>query len=1184
MDQELLEFGSINEMANELTADDVAKLCFQLNVPVGVCDKDSDGVNFIFALRKWKEFTPYLFYQALTSMNRPDLIAIAMNITWLCVSEPTEITEQFKEPLSMKTLLSLLRTEISKKEWKVLAIGLMDKLQGRDDFESIITVCLEKQLITSNLIKLRKLLTVINRLDIAEKIIQYQSLFAGMSEEEFISKMKRELSAQAKEVAQWESKLKLFLSMKSSTVTQILGDDEVVNLESVFVDLTIVKQKPRPMKLEDETTYNEIAYLRKIAKKEMKITPVDFTEELKTCKAENPEIWNLIGNPGCGKTFLAKRTALRFSQYELTQISYSIAIPCRNTDWHNMESTRLEEDRTINAEFVQEWLCIGLPVASEWPKDLSKHLTKSDGEGLLLIIDGLDEFTKKVPFEKTLLYLLLTRQSLHRSNIILTTRPGAWTDISSKHELKVDRYYQVLGFSPENRDLYFEKQIVSEYRLNECKRLLERYDEMRQLALIPVNASLFAALLRDESVSIHTLTQLYDELTCYLIRRQLCRMGLEELAGVTNIQLFHPCVKDCLHSIGQIALGGVYKRELTSTDKVALTIDHVETESHCLGLAHEFHKREAVGVVTKVWGFAHLTMQEFTSAILLRSTSWTEQCMSIRFVADSDDNFSLFRMVVRFLCGLITEKSAAILTVLYRKLIPQTIQELPMYYQLEYEDISFTQLKEYTGWYEFTKKYFQLTPILFETNSKSITNCFNQFLQNSICIYLDNAVLPVSPNEWVCFLQSLQLVKHIQLIYIDTNSVNLTQFMSLLEIIANSPLCYLALRFSHKDSTNVLAYTDLFKETKLRIETRICIELFDCTLTDATAVNILSTDVNILSRELNILSTDLNILSTGLKILSTNVNILSTDLEMLSTDLEMLSTDLEILSTYVNILSTDVNRNIAGIKLDYSEYSNQFIQLIANQISFLQYLYLHKHDSEDETIHNTILPALSNATQLRGIYLYGIPTEYHQQVIHTLSILSELQEISIRTYSLLPHIMHLSRISYLEIRDFGREERDLSDCLIQLIHRNQHTIRVLKLDRLQHIGFKSWNGFLNALQLCVNLVHIYLMSIPQLDDVTLWSSTLCNLNSLVFLAFIRVELFDPGLISMCEGLIAHPTIKHLEVYNCKQTSESCEALTNLIHTVSYLETLRVNNLSEPDTEPIKILKLTAWEYSIKTNF
>ena len=664
---------------------------------------------------------------------------------------------------------------------------------------------------------------------------------------------------------------------------------------------------------------------------------------------------------------------------------------------------------------------------------------------------------------------------------------------------------------------------------------------MRQLALIPVNASLFAALLRDESVSIHTLTQLYDELTCYLIRRQLCRIGLEELAEVTNIKLFHPCVKDCLHSIGLIALGGVYKRELTSTDKVTLTIDHVETESHCLGLAHEFYKREAVGIVTKVWGFAHLTMQEFTSAVFLRSTSWTDQCMSIRFVADSDEHFSIFRMVVRFLCGLITERSAAILTILYRKLMPQTIQNLPMYYQLEYEEAG-DLLKRYSGWYEFTKKYFQLTPILFETNSKSITNCFNQFLQNSICIYLNSTVLPVSPNEWVCFLQSLQLVKHIQVIRIDTNSVNLTQFKSLLEIIANSPLSYLALRFYKKDSTEVLAYTDLFKETKLRIETRITIELYRCTLTDAT---------------------DVNILSTGVNTLSTGVN---------------------TLSTAVNILSTGVNRNIAGMRLYESEYSNQFLQSIANQISALQYLYLDTDYSEDETIHNTILPALSNATQLKGIYLYYIPTEYHQQIIHTLSILSELQEISFHTYSLLPHIMHLSRISYLEIRDTERKDTDLSDCLIQLIHRNQHTIRGLMLCCLEYIGFKSWNGFLNALHFCVNLVDIELLVIPRLDDVTLWSSTLCNLNSLVALRFFCAELFDTGLISVCEGLIAHPTIKHLLVYKCEQTSESCEALTNLIHTVSYLKRLEVTDLSEPDTEPIKILKQTAEEYSIVTEF
>ena len=938
----------LTEFSEQLTTDDIGKFKVQLNLPTALFQV-TGGVQFVFALKKWGNHNPYAFYQALLGI-RPDLVQIAMQIPWLCNANENEY-EDSSEQLSIKTLITLLKTELTVDNLTLIYVSISTEIEESIDFETTLHKLLEKGYIQTDLKALSILLLQIKRDDIVRKLELYQSVLYNLNENEFQFKFKNVLRTMVKEITNWILSLKLFMEGQNKLVKQMLGRDKAVSLSHIYIELTIVKEEPREINYEDETTYNEIAYLRKIARSKGKQS-VDFTKELVTYKSVKPEIWCLIGNPGCGKTFLAKRTALRFSQNELTNISYSIAIPCRNTNWHNMESTRMEEDRTITAEFVQEWLCIGLPVASEWPKELSKHLTKSDGERLLLIIDGLDEFTKKIPFEKTLLYLLLTRQSLHRSNIILTTRPGAWTDISSKHELKVDRFYQVLGFSPENRDLYFEKQIVSEYRLNECKRLLERYDEMSQLALIPVNASLFAALLKDESVSIHTLTQLYDELTCYLIRRQLCRMGLEELSEVTNIQLFHPCVKECLHSIGLIALGGVYRRELTSTDKVSLTIDHVETENHCLGLAHEFHKRESVGVVTKVWGFAHLTMQEFTSAVFLRSTSWTDQCMSIRFVADSDEHFSIFRMVVRFLCGLITERSAAILTVLYRKLIPQTIQELPMYYQLEYED--FSLLKEYTGWYEFTKKYFQLTPILFETNSKSITNCFNQFLQNSICIYLDNTVLPVSPNEWVCFLQSLQLVKHIQVIHIDTYSVNLTQFKSLLEIIANSPLSYLALKFHSKDSTEVLTYTDLFKEIKLRIETRISIELYRCTLTDATAVNILSTGVN--------------------------------------------------------ILSTDVNRNIAGMSLFNSEYSNQFIQSIANQISALQYLYLHKDYSQDETIHNIILPALSNATQLRGIYLYEIPTEYYQQLIHTLSMLSELQEISFPTYSLLPHIMHLSRI------------------------------------------------------------------------------------------------------------------------------------------------------------------------------
>ena len=1112
---DLTELSSLTELSEEITMNDIDKIKLELVLPSALFEV-TKGIDFLLAMKRWQGLNPFLFHQVLQHI-RPDLLIIANKIPWLC-NASASTDESTDNQLSIRSLIELLKAELTLEKQKLIIISISREVEENINIELTLNKLVEKGIIHKDLEKLTRLMQAIKRNDLVNKLKTFRSVFIQMEDEQFIFEFKKALKSLVKEIAVWMLSLKKYLSIKYSKVTQMLGDDETVNLVYTYVNLTIIKQKPRPINIEDETTFNEIAFLRKIARKEIEIFPVDFTDELMSCTAETPEIWYLIGNPGCGKTFLSKRIALRFSQYELTHISYSIAIPCRNTDWHNMESIRVEDERTITAEFVQEWLCIGLPVASEWPKDLAKHLTKSDGEGLLLIIDGLDEFIKKVPFEKTLLYLLLTRQTLHRSNIILTTRPGAWTDISSRYELKVDRYYQVLGFSPENRDLYFRKQIVSEYRLNECKRLLKRYDEMNQLALIPVNASLFAALLKDESVSIHTLTQLYDELTCYLIRRQLCRMGLEELAEVKNIKFFHFCVQDCLHSIGKIALGGVGRRELTSTEKVPLIIDYIEIESHCLGLAHEYYKKEAVGIITKVWGFAHLTMQEFTSAIFLRSTSWIDQCMSIRFIADSDENFYLFRMVVRFICGLLSERSTAVLTILYRKLTPQVIQDLPMYYLLEYD----YSLKVHTGWYEYTKIFFQLSPNLFEANSKSIINCFNQFLQNSFSIYLNEKVLPVSPNEWACFLQSLQLVDHIQLIYIDTNYVNLTQFKSLLKSIGNSPISYIALNFYGKYSTKVLSYTYLFREIKIGIETKISIQLLNCTHTGAPAVN---------------------------------------------------------------IFSTNLNMNIASMRFSNNKYSNQLIDQIANNhISALHYLYIDEEYSEDKTIYEVILPALSNATRLRGLYLDWIPYEYKRNVIHTLSTLPELQEISFSTYSLLPYITQLSSISFLEITRIRREDTELSDYLIELINTNQHTIRGLKLEHLQYIGFKRWNGFLNALHLCVYLVQLELSNIQLIDDVTQWTTTLPELNSLVQLKFIVVKLFDTGLISVCEGLIAHPTIRYLYVCHCEQTSESCEALTNLIHTVSYLERLIINKLSEPDPEPIKILEQTAEEYSIVTDF
>ena len=89
------------------------------------------------------------------------------------------------------------------------------------------------------------------------------------------------------------------------------------------------------------------------------------------------------------------------------------------------------------------------------------------------------------------------------------------------------------------------------------------------------------------------------------------------------------------------------------------------------------------------------------------------------------------------------------------------------------------------------------------------------------------------------------------------------------------------------------------------------------------------------------------------------------------------------------------------------------------------------------------------------------------------------------------------------------------------------------------------------------------------------------MKSLVELEFSNVSLYDTGLLYICKGLIYHPAIRSLMLRDCNLTSLSCDPLTHLIPTVSQMEILTVEGLSEPDGDPILLLKQTADEFSIE---
>ena len=913
----------------------------------------------------------------------------------------------------------------------------------------------------------------------------------------------------------------------------------------MYTPLTVIEQESDRVKPEEETTIKEIEFLRKmnedkrfggfgtkyLSKSEMnkctRFGMVDFESHLSYCRTVDPEVWTLMGNPGCGKTFLCKYARYNYGIDNIENFQYLLCIPCRDPEWHAIEVAR-QEDKEIN-KFIRRWLHISLPLGAGWAESLSRYLMRSGGESLLLIIDGLDEFIKTVPFDSTLLYLLLQKRILPSATVLLTSRPGAWYIISNqfRNEFKVNSHYQVLGFSPKNRDSYFKKRMINESKLVDTHKLFNRHEELSLLALVPVNASLFSALFNDTGdILAQTVTDVYQALITYMVKRQLSRMGLREYTKVSHFHSFFPDIQKCIKVIGEQAYTGIYDRELVCKDDVTLCLGEKEFLCERLGLMQEhFVVDKLVGRV-KVWVYAHLTLQEFVSAMWLSYQKWTEQCMITRYLVSSEELFYMFKMVIRFVCGILCDKATAMLSILCKKLFPRTIQQIPMFYQLGYDSISqyFREKTDHkmltlSNWEEFLRLFLELVPIIIESKpGSSHLNYVTQILPAPLHLYFKSAV---SPNDWYTFLQSLPYLPHIQILFIDTTYIPAEQFRSLITRIHQCSLNYLALIFYKKDSSTILSYTSIISNMPANI--KISIELYKCN--NIKDSNILfSSSANQFTRSLGIHSTDI---------------------------------------------------------------SQKCINNLISKFSSIQYFYYYPKTKPNWSVQELI----EFYKPTNGLYiLEGIRISYDISP-DIFSHFSSLQEIHLETrdpYSGLPYMQSFSNLTYLGIRptDSPPSYETYGDILKHIINKSTNTLRGIKLDWLDSIGIDNWDNILALIQHCSKLIELDICYIITLFDTFISSNTTVDyLQSLVKLFLCFIPLSSTEVYTLCDGLAYNPVIKEITIELCRLDSTACIHLIHLIPTLPQLKKLNVtgNNLNSPDPTQIEILEQTSKEYSVMCN-
>ena len=507
------EIIATKDLAKALTSENIHLLQEILSIPSAIVETTgTNAVDFLNALKfEINEFDPSQLIQALDTIQRPELVPLTKKITWLGSTKAKQTSTPFE------SFVTMLRDGVESTQWKlILGPGLSEKVTSEIDFETAFKRCIEGDLIKPDLEILCDVMVAVDRHDMVENIQKYSNVFYGMDKNEFHNKLMNEVECDEKEDHQnWNCKLREYTLQQHEEVYIHFDDEEAIALESVYTPLTIVEEELMKVKANEENSLNEIAFLKSMSEKEKLLKVVDFISIISEQNPTKPKVLCLIGNPGCGKTFLCKYLALQYGNSKHANFKYVLSIQCRSEDWHTMEKTRQEVEKEVDEEFIQKWLAYSMPVGIMWTKSLAKHLTKTGGESLLLIIDGVDEFIKDVPFKTTLLYFLLQKRSLTRATILLTSRPGAWNELREEHaqELKIDNNFQVLGFSPTDRDNYFKKRICTETKLNDTKELFFRHDEINQLSLVPVNASLFTSLFNaTNNILSKTLTHLYSAL------------------------------------------------------------------------------------------------------------------------------------------------------------------------------------------------------------------------------------------------------------------------------------------------------------------------------------------------------------------------------------------------------------------------------------------------------------------------------------------------------------------------------------------------------------------------------------------------------------------------------------------------------------------------------------------------
>ncbi|XP_072133551.1 NACHT, LRR and PYD domains-containing protein 3-like isoform X2 [Mobula birostris] len=333
-----------------------------------------------------------------------------------------------------------------------------------------------------------------------------------------------------------------------------------------------------------------------------------FQSSFSPSKSKSGRSATVAGVAGIGKTTMVQKIVYDWAKGKIYQ------------QFQFVFSFKFRDLNSINCRInLREMILDQYPYFGKSLRDVWKN-----PEGLLFILDGLDEFKHRIDFADSrrdtepkhqcpdpewwcevsdIVYSLIQGKLLPGCSVLVTSRPTA---LHLLEKAKISVWAEILGFVGKERKEYFirhfEDQTVAEAVFKHVKEneilytmsFNPSYCWILALALGPF----FTQRVRDPQRVPKTITQLY----CYYIYNILKNHGREiENPG------------DVLLRVGQMAFRGVAEKKIVFTDGDLIKYN-LQPSQFLSGFLMELLEREDSARCV-VYTFPHLTIQEFVAAV-----------------------------------------------------------------------------------------------------------------------------------------------------------------------------------------------------------------------------------------------------------------------------------------------------------------------------------------------------------------------------------------------------------------------------------------------------------------------------------------------------------------------------------------------------------------------------------------